>query len=147
MKQYVDARQHMDMGIYKNMRVYKDMDTSKTPLDLYTLAIGLFIFVSPWLYSFTQEPARVNDWAVGAALVAASLAALAVFGRWQEWMVAGLGLWLVAAPWVLGYAHTPAMHVSIVAGVVTTYLALLELWLIHDGRLSTDLPAPETPSV
>jgi hypothetical protein len=132
--------EHMDMGIYK------ERGSGKTPLDLYTLAIGLFLFISPWLYAFAQEPARVNDWVVGAALVAASVAALAVFGRWQEWMMVALGLWLLVAPSILGYAHTSAMHVSIVAGVVVTYLALLELWLIHDGRFDKR-HAPDTSSV
>jgi hypothetical protein len=124
----------MDMGIYKSMGLYKGRGARKMPFDLYMLAIGLFLLLSPWLYTFAQEPARVNDWATGAALVIASVAALAVFGRWQEWLMAALGLWLVSAPWVLGYAHTSAMHVSIIAGIVVMYLALLELWLIHDGR-------------
>lgn len=125
----------MDMGIDRTASPHRDRGARKTPLDLYMLAIGLFLLISPWLYAFAQEPARVNNWLIGAALVVASAAALLVFGRWQEWLVVALGLWLLAAPWALGYAHTAAMHVSIFAGLVVTYLALLELWLIHDGRL------------
>jgi len=124
----------MDMGIYKSMGLYRQRGAGKTPLDLYMLAVGLFLLLSPWLYAFAQAPARMNDWATGAALAVASVAALTVFGRWQEWLMAALGVWLVAAPWVLGYAHTSAMHVSIAAGALVIYLALLELWLIQDGR-------------
>jgi hypothetical protein len=46
-------------------------------------------------------------------------------------------IWLISAPWTLGYAHTRAMHVSIGAGIIVGYLAGLRLWLAH-YRLPSD---------
>jgi SPW repeat len=51
---------------------------------------------------------------------------------------AALGLWLIAAPWLLGFLHRPAMHVSIVIGILVTFLSLLELWLAHDPDFVED---------
>jgi hypothetical protein len=65
-------------------------------------------------------------------IVAVSLAAVVAFAEWEEWINAALGVWLIVAPWILGFAHTKAMHVSIAVGIVVTYLALLELWLIRE---------------
>ena len=44
-----------------------------------------------------------------------------------------LGLWLIVSPWVLGFAHTRAMHFSIGVGATVTFLAALELWLVYDA--------------
>lgn len=39
--------------------------------------------------------------------------------------------WLIVSPWVLGFAHTKAMHWAIGIGIVSLYLSSLELWMIH----------------
>ena len=70
-------------------------------------------------------------WASSALIATMSTAAIAVFSDWEEWLNLLLGIWLVLAPWVLGFAHTRAMHMSIGAGVVVAYLASLHLWLAH----------------
>lgn len=101
--------------------------------DLYNLLIGAFLFASPWLFAFAHQTARVDLRTTGAILVAVSLAALLMFSKWEEWINVLLGLWLIASPWLLGFAHTKAMHVSIGAGAVVAFLAVLELWLIHEA--------------
>ncbi len=99
--------------------------------DAYNLAIGAFLFVSPWLLGFTRENARLDTWAVGAALVVLSLAAIVLFAEWEEWLSLLLACWLIVSPWVLGFAHTKAMHWAIGIGIVSLYLSALELWMIH----------------
>jgi SPW repeat len=38
---------------------------------------------------------------------------------------------LIASPWVLGFAHSRAMHVSIGLGAAVAFFAALELWLAN----------------
>ena len=66
-------------------------------------------------------------------LIALSAAGFVAFADWEGWLKVAVGIWLIAAPWLLGFAHTPAMHVSIVIGVIVTFLTLLEIWLAHDS--------------
>jgi hypothetical protein len=73
-----------------------------------------------------------NLWASAAAIGAISLTALLAFAWWEEWINVALGLWLIASPWLLGFAHTSAMHFSIGIGVVVVFLSLLEIWLVYD---------------
>jgi len=103
-------------------------------LDVYILVCGIFLFVSPWLFGFVHRWGRVDAELVGAAIIALSIAAVAAFAIWEEWVTLALGAWLIAAPWVLGFAHSRAMHVSIGVGVVVVYLAYLEIWLIRESR-------------
>ena len=107
-------------------------------LDLYTLAGGLFLLGAPWLFGFVRTAGRLDAELVGAAVVALSIAGLVSFADWEEWLKAALGLWLIAAPWLLGFLHRPAMHVSIVIGILVTFLSLLELWLTHDPDFVED---------
>jgi hypothetical protein len=37
------------------------------------------------------------------------------------------------SPWLLGFAHTRAMHFSIGVGIVIAFLAVLDLWLHYDA--------------
>lgn len=110
-------------------------------LDVYELVLGLFLFFSPWLFGYAQGAGGFEAWAAGLALAAVSLAAIFFFFEWEEWINLLLGLWLIVAPWALGFAHTTAMHVSIGVGLIVTYLALLELWLIHYLREAEEGPA------
>jgi hypothetical protein len=102
-------------------------------LDVYKLLLGVLLFVSPWLFAFAHGAAGLDARAVGAAIAVASLAALLAFAEWEEWIVLLAGLWMTASPFILGYEHTTAMHVSIGIGLTVSYLALLDLWLIHYG--------------
>jgi hypothetical protein len=101
-------------------------------LDLYTLACGLFLLTAPWLFGFVRPLGRLDAEVAGFAVIALSVAAIFAFAEWEEWLKVLLGAWLIAAPWVLGFVHTSAMHVSISVGLIVTYLALLELWIVHD---------------
>jgi hypothetical protein len=102
-------------------------------LDVYKLLLGALLFVSPWLFAFAGGAAAMDARADGAAIAVASLAALLAFAEWEEWVAFLAGLWMVLSPFVLGFQHTTAMHVSIGIGLAVSYLAVLDLWLIHYG--------------
>jgi hypothetical protein len=101
-------------------------------LDLYTLGCGLFLIGAPWLFGFAHTAGRIDAELVGAAVIALSIAGLVAFADWEEWLKVALGVWLIAAPWLLGFVHSSAMHVSIAIGIAVMFLSLLELWLAHD---------------
>jgi hypothetical protein len=100
-------------------------------LDLYKLVLGLVCIISPWLLAYAGGVARVDAWASGVLLVLLSAGALVAFAKWEEWLSLLAGLWMIAAPWVLGFVHTRAMHVSIGLGLAVAFIAALELWLTY----------------
>jgi len=93
--------------------------------------VGLFLFASARLVVFTNENARIDIWATSAFIAATSIIAIVFFSNWEEWLNLLLGSWLVVSPWELGFTHTKAMHISIGAGIVVTFMAVLELWLVN----------------
>jgi hypothetical protein len=99
-------------------------------LDFYTATFGLLLFASPWLFAYVNKDARLDLWASGAAIAAISVFAIVAFSNWAEWLNVLFGFWLIASPWVLGFAHTRAMHVSIGLGAMVAFIAALELWLV-----------------
>jgi len=105
----------------------------ESALDGYKLALGGFVFLSPWLFAFTYSPARLDAWASGILLMALSGAAMIAFVDWQEWLALALGLWMLAAPWIFGLPHA-ATKIHVAAGLICTYLAGLQLWLVHYHR-------------
>jgi hypothetical protein len=111
-------------------------------LDLYNLLLAVVLFASPWLFALTNPAGKIDLWASGAVIAAISLVASLAYASWEEWANVLLGLWLVASPWILGFAHTRAMHLSIGLGMVVAFLAALELWLVYEA---THLDAPATP--
>jgi SPW repeat len=104
---------------------------NESALDLYNLSFGLFLFVSPWLFAYASESARIDIWTSGAVIAAMSIMAIVAFSNWEEWINFGLGVWLMASPWVLGFMHTKAMHVSIGIGAMVAFMAVLELFLVN----------------
>jgi hypothetical protein len=100
-------------------------------LDCYSGLFGIFLILSPWLFAYSSERARIDIWASGAAITALSVAAILIFAVWEEWLNLFFGLWLIASPWALDFVHTRAMHVSIGLGALVTFIAALELWLVR----------------
>jgi hypothetical protein len=103
----------------------------ETILDVYNLALGGFLFVAPWLFSYAYEAARADDWVSSAIVVASSAAALVAFAEWEEWVGIVVGLWVLASPWLLGFQHAKAMPVNVAVGLLIAYMSALELWLIR----------------
>lgn len=102
-------------------------------LDLYNFLLAVLLFVSPWLFRLTNGAARVDFWIGSLAIAAISVGAIFAYANWEEWANLALGLWLVASPWVLGFAHARATPFSVAIGGAVAYLALLELWLQYDA--------------
>jgi hypothetical protein len=102
-------------------------------LDLYNLLLALFLFLTPWLFAYRNEDAKIDLWASSAAVAVISILALIAFSRWQEWLSLVLGAWLIVSPCVIGFTHTRAMHHSIGIGVAVAFFAWIELVLIYDA--------------
>jgi SPW repeat-containing protein len=116
---------------------------AESVLDLYNLALAAILFVSPWFFAHASRTAGIDLRLSAAAIILLSLAAIVAFSTWEEWANLALGLWLVASPWILGFAHTRAMHFSIGIGAAIAFLAALELWLRHEAAERESMSSAE----
>jgi hypothetical protein len=105
-------------------------------LDLYNLLLGLVLFASPWFFAHASRTAGFDLWLSSAAIIVLSIAAMIAYSTWEEWINLALGLWLVVSPYLLGFAHTRAMHFAIGIGSAIVFFAGLELWLRHEAAQS-----------
>jgi hypothetical protein len=102
--------------------------------------IGAWLVASPWILGFQgNSPALSNSLIIGMALIAAAVGAMWLPQAWEEWTEVGLGIWLVAAPWMFGFSTLEAARASsILSGVVTLALALWVLGTDKDFGLLHD---------
>ena len=115
----------------------------ESALDIYNLCAAAVLLVAPWLFSLTNGAARLDFWLSAAAIVALSLAAMFAYANWEGWTNVAVGLWLIASPWLLGFSNLRAMHFSVAVGLVVTFMAMLELWLVYD-RYTTHHVSPRS---
>ena len=88
--------------------------------------LGAWLILSPWVVGFADERiAMFNFVAVGVLLIAAAIGAIVVPKAWEEWVEVALGVWLMASPWLLGFAgNMVAMQNALFCGLLVTVLAL-----------------------
>jgi hypothetical protein len=96
--------------------------------DVANLLLGLFLALSPWIAGYSGQPAQ-NAVISGLVIAGLSIAALAAFAQWEEWLNLLLGLWVLVSPWALGFQGTTAATVHIGVGILVTALAAIEMWL------------------
>jgi hypothetical protein len=110
--------------------------------DWVMLVLGAWLFLSPWILGFAggapagAEPAVAgpaaaawNAWIVGVVITALAIWAIVKFAEWQDWLTGILGVWLVIAPWVLGFSSlTAAAWNQVIVGLLVVALAAWELW-------------------
>jgi hypothetical protein len=101
-------------------------------LDLYKLLLAILLFVLPWFFTRASGAAVIDLRASGVAIALLSLVAMLAYANWEEWGNLLIGIWLIVSPWLLGFAHTRAMHYSIGVGAAVAFLSALELWLVYD---------------
>jgi SPW repeat len=98
------------------------------------LFLGMILFFSPWLFSLSTGAPRQMASIMGLLIAVLSIAALAAFAVWEEWLNLAAGLWLNVAPWLLGFEESNAMMVDVIIGIVVVVLATFEIWLAIDHR-------------
>jgi len=95
--------------------------------------LGVFLFVSPWLFGFRGASAAAwNAWIFGAiAAVIAAVAALRAYD-WKEWLDVIAGLWITMSPWFLGFSGVAgAAWVHVIVGLGILALAAIELQRLY----------------
>jgi len=98
--------------------------------DLLITVLGLWLMMSPRVLHFAvgDLDAVWNTWLLGAAVIlitAVSRYLLDERNPWEDIGCAALGIWLMVAPWALGFAtHVTERSNSVVVGCLVTVLAL-----------------------
>jgi hypothetical protein len=87
------------------------------------------LFFSPWLFDLPAGPPRETALMIGLLIAVSSVAALAAYAGWEEWLNLTFGLGVVAAPWLLGFENKSAITLYSVIGTLVLGFAALELWL------------------
>ena len=93
------------------------------------LLLGVWLFVSPWVFGYPSgSPAAVNAYIAGAII-----AALAAFDLYKTYVWAVLvnilvGAWVAASPWVVDVVADGPMSMSmLMVGLATIVLGLWEM--------------------
>ena len=101
--------------------------------DWINLACAVLLFISPWILVFSGDGTATRAaWITGVAAAVFAVAALVQFAEWEEWVSALLGLWMILAPWIVGFAGVGvAVAAFVVLGIVVLAASASELWRIR----------------
>jgi hypothetical protein len=108
--------------------------TSAKLCDVANLVLGMVLFFSPWLFGLAAGAQWQTASTVGIFIGVLSVAALAAFAVWEEWLNLIAGLWLIVSPWLLGFQDGDAMIIDVAIGTIVALLAAFEVWLTHGAR-------------
>jgi hypothetical protein len=123
------------------------------------LLVGFWVFLAPWMINFFEpEAAAANGFGAGAILILgavfvaarASATSTLVHPVWlRRWsvVVAALGAWTIASPWILGFASNPnGLWNQLGSGIAMIGLGAamfaITVWLHRDGAVA-EVPDPE----
>jgi len=101
--------------------------------DFANLILGAVLIFSPWIFGFAAGAPSQNAWITGIAIVILSIAALAAFAAWEEWLNLVAGLCASASPWLLGLQRSRQRPLHARSGVVVAALAAAELWMRYQN--------------
>jgi len=111
------------------------------------VALALWLVVSPWMLNYSDARLAVwNGFAVAIVVAAFSIAAILKFTKWEEAINIIAGFWLIASPWVLGYAallgNTRTLPVTANHLGVGLAIIILSLWELNIWEQATQ-PRPK----
>ena len=109
--------------------------------DCLSMGLGVVIVLTSWMVNdVASQTAATNTVIVGILVLALGASEFVDLRRWEESLEAACGLWLIASPFVFGYADAGALRYwHFVLGIAVVLLAVLELrqdWELSDAELS-----------
>jgi len=103
------------------------------------IMMGLWLLIAPWALGYTLVNAAVwNSVLIGIAVALVAVLRIAMPLRYEgvSWLNFALGVWLLFAPFLLGFADVgPAMWNSMVSGAL---ILALSAWAATSGRAVDD---------
>ena len=110
----------------------------KNVQDWINLVCGVLLFISPWALGFSGElMAARTAWVGGIVIGVMAIAALVQFAEWEEWVTLIVGVLVVIAPWVLGFAAMYyALATCVVLGVIVALASISEIWVVHHPAIT-----------
>ena len=70
--------------------------------DWLSWGLGIWLCISPWALHFDLQPTATRTAVItGFVLILVEAVTLSVFRAWEEWLNIAIGIWLIAAPWVI----------------------------------------------
>ncbi|TVR11672.1 MAG: hypothetical protein EA385_00910 [Salinarimonadaceae bacterium] len=108
-------------------------------LDVVNIIAGIALVLSPWFLAYaTAATPAWHAWIAGAVIALVAAVALFGFQTYKDWAYLAVGLWTVAAPWVIGFAGVAAaMWAHLILGAVVAVMAAASLWLSGNRPLTT----------
>jgi hypothetical protein len=100
--------------------------------DVANLILAVILFFSPWTFDLAAGAQWQTASITGLFIAALSIAALAAFAVWEEWLMVIAGLALIVSPWLLGFQDSDAMMIDVVIGTVVAAFAAIEVWVTRE---------------
>ncbi|NIR32913.1 MAG: SPW repeat protein [Gammaproteobacteria bacterium] len=106
--------------------------------DWVSLVFAIWLFLSPFIFEYRDVGAAAwNAYVFGVVIAIMSIVALVERRIWEEWIDLIVGIWLVIAPFVLGFTTEPAaMWNHVILGVL---LVIDTIWAM--GQTGARRPA------
>lgn len=94
--------------------------------DWLTLLIGIWIFITPWIFGFARTDFAWSPFIMGALVFIFSIWAVVNRRIVAEGINLIIAIWIFISPWILGFSHTPnAAWIMFIFGAI---LIIVEIW-------------------
>jgi SPW repeat len=108
--------------------------------DCVSMSVGALIVLTSWIVGDVYSQAvAINTAIVGILVLALGASEFLDLRRWEEGLEAACGLWLIASPFIFGYADAGSLQDwHFVLGAAVFLLAALELrqdWELSNAEL------------
>ena len=109
--------------------------------DFVSMILGVLIVLTSWMVGdVTSHTVAANAVIVGILVLALGASEFLDLRRWEEGLETACGLWLIASPFIFGYANAGTLRYwHFVLGAAVVLLAVLELrqdWNLSSADLS-----------
>ena len=98
----------------------RDIWRKEALADVVNLALGAWLFLTPWIFGFTSESAASwNAWLCGLAIGALAIAAITAFAEWGRVDQPRARYLVAISPWLVAFSgNTTATRVHLIVGVL-----------------------------
>jgi hypothetical protein len=109
--------------------------------DCVSMSLGVLVALTSWILGDVgSQTIAANAVIVGLFVLALGAAEFLDLRRWEEGLETACGLWLIASPFIFGYADAGALRYwHFVLGAAIVLLAMLELrqdWELSDAEIA-----------